>query len=641
MSYNRYNTYKMQYSIDSGATWIDVTPIEIIPSGDPISSYDSLIECEKPTYYTKYLTFIPSSRAQFVFVENYYNAKTANTIDYSIDSGATWHTLCCWQRSPIVESGHTIMWRGNCVVNASGIGVFASTAGADYTVEGNVNSLMYGDYFANYKDVQPFNFKSLFGSGVYGESLKTMNNDLAPGAKGFYYGRVINAENLILPAEILQGSCYASMFEGSFITTPPQLPSMFLADSCYRSMFMGCPQIAYSPELPATRLAPYCYAYMFSTSNLQEAPDLPSTRIANGCYQFMFNYCKLLTKAPSVLPATTLAPYCYYRMFYYCERLVIAPHLPAPTLVEGCYRELFGNCKTLQIISCLATSGMNNGINKYNNTTRWVESVGGGGRFLKSSEIGTSQYETYPEYWSEGWAGIPEGWRVSNYCGSPVQYRTLNTATTCVGYDKYVLEEYQYSYNCGNSWVTSGTSATTLIEENSEDCGYIQPENRKATITKVGNIVYKGCDETSAITRYDISNGSYYGGQDVIAVEIGECVTSIDTLAFFGCAFMTGITIPDNVTTIGNSAFRSCSELKSVEIGSGITSIGDAVFIYGLWSLNTITIHAVTPPTLAGALFAPEECNPIIYVPRASVEAYKAADGWSGYADRFYPIPNS
>ena len=55
------------------------------------------------------------------------------------------------------------------------------------------------------------------------------------------------------------------------------------------------------------------------------------------------------------------------------------------------------------------------------------------------------------------------------------QYRTLATATTCVGYDKYTLEEYQVSFDEGETWTTTATSATTLIEANSEDCGYVPP----------------------------------------------------------------------------------------------------------------------------------------------------------------------
>lgn len=61
----------------------------------------------------------------------------------------------------------------------------------------------------------------------------------------------------------------------------------------------------------------------------------------------------------------------------------------------------------------------------------------------------------------------------STFCG--VLYRWIPSGETCVGYDKYVLAVKQKSYNNGLSWsdvVPLTTSATTLIEEDSEDCGY-------------------------------------------------------------------------------------------------------------------------------------------------------------------------
>lgn len=49
MSYSKYYLYKKQYSNDSGTTWYDVTPLEQVPSGSPIATYDTLQECEGQT----------------------------------------------------------------------------------------------------------------------------------------------------------------------------------------------------------------------------------------------------------------------------------------------------------------------------------------------------------------------------------------------------------------------------------------------------------------------------------------------------------------------------------------------------------------------------------------------------------------
>ena len=117
------------------------------------------------------------------------------------------------------------------------------------------------------------------------------------------------------------------------------------------------------------------------------------------------------------------------------------------------------------------------------------------------------------------------------------------------------------------------------------------------------------CDASSAITNGEVSS-------DVVSIEIGDCVTSINNSAFYGCtslssvtisysvtsigesAFrfcssLSGITIPDSVTSIGFSAFTNCYSLTSVTIGNGVTSIGRRVF-YQCTGLTSVTIPSVT-----------------------------------------------
>ncbi len=53
--------------------------------------------------------------------------------------------------------------------------------------------------------------------------------------------------------------------------------------------------------------------------------------------------------------------------------------------------------------------------------------------------------------------------------------------------------------------------------------------------------------------------------------------------------------------------------------------------------MSSITCNATTPPALGTDVFANTNNCPI-YVPAASVETYKAASGWSGYASRIQAI---
>lgn len=54
--------------------------------------------------------------------------------------------------------------------------------------------------------------------------------------------------------------------------------------------------------------------------------------------------------------------------------------------------------------------------------------------------------------------------------------RWITSGYTCVGYDKYALEVKQISYDGGTTWTNTGESRRgSLIEADSEDCGYVPP----------------------------------------------------------------------------------------------------------------------------------------------------------------------
>lgn len=225
-----------------------------------------------------------------------------------------------------------------------------------------------------------------------------------------------------------------------------------------------------------------------------------------------------------------------------------------------------------------------------------------------------------------------------------VYYRWVDVdGVYCDGYDEYTKQKQQQTTN-GIAWTDTGVyRGKEFITHYSENCGYSyevlmtvtyddgtiryyipcdsEPpkpsENSKIFATYAyGNNSEKLCDGSTTLTNKEARmSGSNYSYSTMESAVIGNCVTSIGDSVFYGFSQLRTITIPDSVTSIGNYAFYDCSSLQS------------------------ITVEATTPPTLGSYLFYNTN-NCLIYVPAESLDAYKAASGWSSYASRIQAIPN-
>ena len=83
-------------------------------------------------------------------------------------------------------------------------------------------------------------------------------------------------------------------------------------------------------------------------------------------------------------------------------------------------------------------------------------------------------------------------------------------------------------------------------------------------------------------------------------------MTYLGDFCFYGCTSLTSITIPNSVTWLGGDCFYGCTNLKEV------------------------TCLAETPPSTYGSF--EDEAQKTLYVPEASVEAYKtSSDEWSDF----------
>ena len=188
-----------------------------------------------PHDYSKdYLTFLALEDGTFTFAPS-----GGNVISYSIDNGDNWSV----GNSVELTKDNKVLWRGKMTpTSGNGVGTFSSTG--RFEAQGNVMSLLFGDEFKGKTDLTGKNyaFYGLFSSN----------------------SKLVNAQNISLPATTLASWCYSNMFNGcTSLVNAPELPATTLSYQCYRYMFDGCTSLVNAPELPATELSYQCYRYMF------------------------------------------------------------------------------------------------------------------------------------------------------------------------------------------------------------------------------------------------------------------------------------------------------------------------------------------------------------------------------------------
>ena len=217
------------------------------------------------------------------------------------------------------------------------------------------------------------------------------------------------------------------------------------------------------------------------------------------------------------------------------------------------------------------------------------------------------------------------------------------------------------------------------------DCKDLTSVNIPNSVTAIGSCAFEGCKNLTSVTisnRLESIGGKAFSGcislssfdipnsvtiiersafehcQSLNSIIIPDGITEIDYGTFSCCRGLTSITIPSSVTKIGVDAFNLCTSLKSVSIPNTVTTIGGGAF-YGCVGLTSITIPqnvtsigdyafaGVDIPTIISLIENPFKItgktsnfrtftqdtfnNATLYVPKGTIEKYKATDGWKDF----------
>lgn len=224
---------------------------------------------------------------------------------------------------------------------------------------------------------------------------------------------------------------------------------------------------------------------------------------------------------------------------------------------------------------------------------------------------------------------------------------TVTTFGTSVFNACYSLEE-----------INIPTSLTTLGQSCFSGCYKLKGTiNLPTGVTSIPNSCFANC---FSITKVIIPNtvtslgssvfSACYSLEELVLPQSG--ITSIGASDFQNCYNLSGtINIPEGVTTIGASAFQnSIFKITEITIPSTVTSIGNYAFSSAFKTQVETTpnkivhVKATTPPTAGTQIFssiANLSSELTIYVPAASVNAYKTATNWKTYKDIIFAEPTT
>ena len=181
-------------------------------------------------------------------------------------------------------------------------------------------------------------------------------------------------------------------------------------------------------------------------------------------------------------------------------------------------------------------------------------------------------------------------------------------------------------------------SVTEIGDSAFDACSSLTSVTIPDSVTEIGDWAFCNCSSLTSVTIPDsvteIGDWTFCNCSSLTSVTIPDGITEIDYYTFINCSSLTSVTIPDSVTEIGDWTFSACTSLTSVTIPYSVTKIGQGAF-FECSGLTSVYCKPTVPPSSVDnhMMFNSNASDRKIYVPTASVEAYKSASGWSDYVD--------
>lgn len=219
-----------------------------------------------------------------------------------------------------------------------------------------------------------------------------------------------------------------------------------------------------------------------------------------------------------------------------------------------------------------------------------------------------------------------------------IEIEPLDDATIgFYGYDTGPLETFQYT-NCIKH-IRLGRNVV-LGKNSFAQASDLRTITMPGYITSLGESVCNKCVSLRAliipINTATLGKTAFFQCYDLEIISLPLLLNSIGIQCMNTTSLRRSI-IPPGITNIPEAMLFMNVKMLCVVMPDSITSIDKAAFPY-CYTIKDIYCYAENPPSLGQSSFDSTPTDSTIYVPAASVDAYKQASGWSGVAGRIKPI---
>ena len=191
-------------------------------------------------------------------------------------------------------------------------------------------------------------------------------------------------------------------------------------------------------------------------------------------------------------------------------------------------------------------------------------------------------------------------------------------------YDIYGFAEGAFSYSPIQR-VTIEASIIDLAKDAFANCANLTDAVLPNSVTEIGENAFGSCSKLENIPGLTNDQTSFLPQLD-----------KIGAFAFADCIKLPKLRLR-NASEIGEKAFINCSSVTDIILGASVAQIGKAAFA-GCTKLEKVTNLVAVPQAFPDKLFdGIDKSQFVIYVHRASYEAFKAADGWKDYNIQIIP----